>query len=70
MSPSARLTVCGERTIVVNGFSKAFAMTGWRLGYAVGPADIIKAMTKLHQYGIMSAPTTAQYAAIEALEKW
>ena len=57
-----------ERTIVVNGFSKAFAMTGWRLGYAVGPADIIKAMTKLHQYGIMSAPTTAQYAAIEALK--
>lgn len=57
-----------ERTIVVNGFSKAFAMTGWRLGYAVGPAEIIKAMTKLHQYGIMSAPTTAQYAAIEALK--
>ena len=53
---------------MVNGFSKAFAMTGWRLGYAVGPADIIKAMTKLHQYGIMSAPTTAQYAAIEALK--
>ena len=57
-----------ERTIVVNGFSKAFAMTGWRLGYGVGPAQIIKAMTKLHQYGIMSAPTTAQYAAIEALK--
>ena len=57
-----------ERTIVVNGFSKAFAMTGWRLGYAVGPAQIIKAMTKLHQYGIMSAPTTAQYAAIVALK--
>ena len=57
-----------ERTIVVNGFSKAFAMTGWRLGYAVGPAQIIKAMTKLHQYGIMSAPTMAQYAAIEALK--
>ena len=57
-----------ERTIVVNWFSKAFAMTGWRLGYAVGPAQIIKAMTKLHQYGIMSAPTTAQYAAIEALK--
>lgn len=57
-----------ERTIVVNGFSKAFAMTGWRLGYAVGPVQIIKAMTKLHQYGIMSAPTTAQYAAIEALK--
>ena len=57
-----------ERTIVVNGFSKAFAMTGWRLGYAVGPEPIIKQMTKLHQYGIMSAPTTAQYAAIEALK--
>lgn len=56
-----------ERTIVVNGFSKAFAMTGWRLGYAVGPAQIIKAMTKLHQYGIMSAPTMGQYAALEGL---
>ena len=57
-----------ERTIVVNGFSKAFAMTGWRLGYAMGPAPIIKAMTKVHQYGIMSSPTTSQYAAIEALK--
>ncbi len=57
-----------ERTIVVNGFSKAFAMTGWRLGYAVGPEPIIKAMTKVHQYGIMSAPTTSQFAAIEALK--
>ncbi|WP_050698401.1 aminotransferase class I/II-fold pyridoxal phosphate-dependent enzyme [Anaeromassilibacillus senegalensis] len=56
-----------ERTIVCNGFSKAFAMTGWRLGYAVGPKEIIGAMTKLHQYAIMSAPTTAQYAAIEAM---
>ena len=56
-----------ERTITVNGFSKAFAMTGWRLGYAAGPADIIAAMTKIHQYAIMSAPTTSQYAAIEAL---
>lgn len=56
-----------ERTIVCNGFSKAFAMTGWRLGYAVGPKEIISAMTKLHQYAIMSAPTTAQYAAIEAM---
>lgn len=56
-----------ERTVVVNGFSKAFAMTGWRLGYAVGPKEIIAQMTKLHQYGIMSAPTTAQYAAIEAM---
>ncbi|MDO5124220.1 MAG: aminotransferase class I/II-fold pyridoxal phosphate-dependent enzyme [Eubacteriales bacterium] len=56
-----------ERTIVINGFSKAFAMTGWRLGYAMGPAPIIDMMTKLHQFGIMSAPTVAQYAAIEAL---
>ena len=56
-----------ERTVVINGFSKSYAMTGWRLGYALGPAEIIGQMTKLHQYGIMSAPTTAQYAAIEAL---
>lgn len=56
-----------ERTVIVNGFSKTFAMTGWRLGYAMGPAPIIKAMTKLHQYGIMSSPTTSQFAAIEAL---
>lgn len=57
-----------ERTVVINGFSKTFAMTGWRLGYAAGPEKIIGQMTKLHQYGIMSAPTTAQYAAIEALK--
>lgn len=57
-----------ERTIVVSGFSKSYAMTGWRLGYALGPAPLIAAMTKLHQYGIMSAPTTAQYAAAEALK--
>lgn len=57
-----------ERTIVINGFSKAFAMTGWRLGIAVGPKEIIAQMTKLHQYGIMSAPSIAQYAAIEALK--
>ena len=57
-----------ERTIVVNGFSKAYAMTGWRLGYAAGPAAAIKQMTKLHQYAIMCAPTTAQYAAIVALD--
>lgn len=57
-----------ERTVVVNGFSKAFAMTGWRLGFAAGPKEIIGQMTKLHQYGIMSAPTMAQYAAIEALK--
>ncbi|MBQ7751825.1 MAG: aminotransferase class I/II-fold pyridoxal phosphate-dependent enzyme [Clostridia bacterium] len=56
-----------ERTIVVNGFSKAFAMTGWRLGYALGPAPIIKSMIKMHQYCIMSSPTTSQFAAIEAL---
>ncbi len=57
-----------DRTIVINGFSKAFSMTGWRMGYICGPAEMIKAMTKLHQYGIMSAPTTSQYAAIEAME--
>lgn len=56
-----------DRTVVVNGFSKAYAMTGWRLGYAMGPSPIIKLMTKVHQYGIMSSPTTSQYAAIEAL---
>ena len=56
-----------ERTVVVNGFSKAYSMTGWRLGYVCGPKEIIAAMTKLHQYGIMSAPTTSQYAAIEAM---
>lgn len=56
-----------ERTIVVNGFSKAFAMTGWRLGYAMGPKELIAQMTKLHQYAIMSAPTTSQYAAVEAM---
>lgn len=57
-----------ERTIVVSGFSKTYAMTGWRLGYAVGDEQIIKSMTKIHQYAIMSAPTTSQYAAIEALK--
>lgn len=57
-----------ERTIVVSGFSKAYAMTGWRLGYALGPEPVISQMLKLHQYAIMSAPTTAQYAAIEALK--
>lgn len=56
-----------ERCVVVNGFSKTYSMTGWRLGYACGPADILTQMTKIHQFGIMSAPTTAQYAAIEAL---
>ena len=56
-----------ERTIVVNGFSKAYAMTGWRLGYACGPKEIIGQMIKIHQYAIMCAPTTSQYAAVEAL---
>ena len=57
-----------ERTIVVNGFSKSHAMTGWRLGYAYGPAEIIKQMLKIHQFAIMCAPTTSQYAAVEALK--
>ena len=57
-----------ERTIVINGFSKSYAMTGWRLGYATGPANIIEQMTKIHQFAIMCAPTTSQYAAIEALK--
>lgn len=56
-----------ERTVVVNGFSKAYAMTGWRLGYACGPKPIIDVMTKIHQSAIMCAPTTSQYAAVEAL---
>ena len=56
-----------ERTVVVNGFSKAYAMTGWRLGYACGPEEIMAQMTKIHQYAIMCAPTTSQYAAVEAL---
>ena len=57
-----------ERTFLINGFSKAYAMTGWRLGYACGPKEIIKQMIKIHQYAIMCAPTTSQYAAIEALK--
>ena len=56
-----------ERTIVINGFSKSYAMTGWRLGFACGPKKIIEQMTKIHQFAIMCAPTTSQYAAIEAL---
>lgn len=56
-----------ERTVYVNGFSKAFAMTGWRLGYMCGPREIIKQSLKIHQFGIMSSPTVSQYAAIEAL---
>ncbi len=57
-----------ERTVLINGFSKAYAMTGWRLGYACGPAAIIGQMTKIHQFAIMCAPTTSQYAAVEALK--
>lgn len=56
-----------ERTVVVNGFSKTFSMTGWRMGFACGPAELMKQITKIHQFAIMCAPTTAQYAAIEAL---
>ena len=63
----AELPGMQERTIVINGFSKAFAMTGWRLGYACGPAVIIEQMTKIHQFAIMCAPTTSQYAAVAAL---
>jgi len=57
-----------ERTLLINGFSKAYAMTGWRLGYACAPKELIKQMTKIHQYAIMCAPTISQYAAIEALK--
>lgn len=57
-----------ERTILINGFSKAYAMTGWRLGYACGPKEMIAQMTKIHQFAIMCAPTTSQYAAVEALK--
>ena len=55
-----------ERTIIINGFSKAYAMTGWRMGYVLGPEEVVALMTKIHQYAIMSAPTTSQYAALEA----
>lgn len=65
----ASLPGMAERTIVVNGFSKSYAMTGWRLGYAAGPTPLIKVMTKIHQSCIMSAPTTSQYAAITALRQ-
>ena len=57
-----------ERTIVINGFSKSYAMTGWRLGYACGPKVILDQMLKIHQFAIMCAPTTSQYAAVEALK--
>ena len=63
----ANLPEMYDRTIVVNGFSKSHAMTGWRMGYVCGPAPIVQQMLKLHQFGIMSAPTTSQYAAIEAM---
>ena len=63
----ANLTDMYERTVVVNGFSKSHAMTGWRMGYVCAPQPVIAAMTKLHQFGIMSAPTPSQYAAIEAM---
>ena len=63
----ASVTGMKERTVVINGFSKTYSMTGWRLGYALGPKPVIEQMTKLHQYAIMSAPTNSQYAAIEAL---
>ena len=75
----SELTYCGdhvsiasfpgmlERTIVINGFSKSYAMTGWRLGYACGPKKILQEMLKIHQFVIMCAPTTSQYAAVDAL---
>ena len=66
--PFATIDDMWERTVTVNGFSKAFAMTGWRLGYACGPEPVIKQMTKIHQYAIMCAPTTSQFAAIEAMK--
>ncbi|MDF2472831.1 MAG: yugH [Anaerocolumna sp.] len=64
----AELPGMKERTILINGFSKAYAMTGWRLGYAAGPKTIIEQMIKIHQFAIMCAPTTSQYAAVEALK--
>lgn len=63
----ASLPGMAERTIVVNGFSKSYAMTGWRLGWAMGPKEIMRHVCKIHQFGIMSAPTTAQFAGIEAI---
>lgn len=67
-TPIATIKGMWERTITVNGFSKAFSMTGWRLGYACGPKEIIGQLTKIHQFAIMCAPTTSQYAAIAALK--
>ncbi len=63
----ASLPDMAERTLVINGFSKAFSMTGWRLGYAMGPEELVRQMIKIHQFAIMCAPTTSQYAAVEAL---
>jgi aminotransferase len=57
-----------ERTLLLGGFSKAYAMTGWRIGYAAGPAELIKGLVRIHQYSVMSAPTISQYAALEALK--
>lgn len=65
----ANLTELYDRTIVVNGFSKSHAMTGWRMGYVCAPKPVIGSMVKLHQFGIMSAPTTSQYAAVEAMRE-
>ncbi len=64
----AQIDGMAERTVLISGFSKAYSMTGWRLGYACGPEPVLKQMTKIHQYCIMSSPTTSQYAAIEALK--
>lgn len=64
----ANISGMQERTILINGFSKSYAMTGWRLGYACGPKEIIEQMVKIHQFAIMCAPTTSQYAAVEALK--
>ncbi|MDD3164631.1 MAG: aminotransferase class I/II-fold pyridoxal phosphate-dependent enzyme [Oscillospiraceae bacterium] len=64
----ANIPALYDRTVVINGFSKAYSMTGWRLGYIAGPHPLVEQMTKLHQFGIMSAPTTSQYAAIEAMD--
>lgn len=64
----ASLDSMQERTLLINGFSKSYAMTGWRLGYACGPEPLIRQMTKIHQFAIMCAPTTSQYAAVEALK--
>lgn len=64
----AELPGMKERTILINGFSKSYAMTGWRLGYVCGPKEILEQMLKIHQYAIMCAPTTSQYAAVEALK--